>query len=229
MNPNDPNIALIESAVSCLGELCDRFVFVGGTTTGLLVTDSLRPVARATQDVDLIVEVASLAAYYELSDELRSLGFREDIELTCRWRFGELIFDVIPTRDVGLGFENRWYSLAAAEAVPLSLPSGAIIRVVTPVLFIATKIEAFYGRGHGDYGASHDIEDIISVVDGRPELVNEVADSEPDLRNYLVAEVDDLLATREFVDSISWHLLGLAENQARVPEIIRRLRAIAEL
>jgi hypothetical protein len=37
--------------------------------------------------------------------------------------------------------------------------------------FVATKFEAFHGRGNNDHLASHDLEDIITVVDGRPELM----------------------------------------------------------
>lgn len=229
MNPNDPNLLLLESAVRALGPLCDRMIFVGGTTTGLLISDETRPSARATQDVDAIVQVASLTAYYELQDELRNLGFREDHDVVCRWRIGTLKLDVVPTQDVGLGFENRWYPLAAQRATRQVLPSGAVIRVITPTLFIATKIEAFYGRGGGDYGASHDMEDIITVVDGRLELIDEIAIADEDLRAYISEELDYLLAIPEFVDSIAWHLPGNAENQARVPEVIRRLRVIAGL
>lgn len=229
MNPNDPNVLMIEAAVRSLGTLCDHVVFVGGSTTGLLITENARPQARATQDVDVIVELASLPAYYELEKELRSRGFRSDTEVICRWHVGQLIFDVIPTRDVGLGFENRWYPLAAQRAEQRRLPSGAIIRVVTPPLFISTKLEAFYDRGNGDYGASHDMEDIITVIDGRAELIDEIEAADPEVRSYLKEEFDDLLATPEFVDSLSWHLPGDAVNQARLPELIRRLRAIAEI
>jgi hypothetical protein len=31
---------------------------------------------------------------------------------------------------------------------------------------VATKLEAFLKRGGGDYIASHDLEDIVTVVDG---------------------------------------------------------------
>lgn len=227
MNATDPNVLMVEAAVRSLGDICDRVVFVGGSTTGLLITESSRPQARATKDVDVIVELASLSAYYALEQELRSRGFSSDQEVTCRWHFGELKFDVIPTRDVGLGFENRWYPLAAQQSEQRLLPSGAVIKVIAPPLFIGTKLEAFHSRGNGDYGASHDMEDIIAVVDGRAELATEIAGSNAELTNYIREEFDDLLARSEFVDSLAWHLPGDAVNQARLPELIRRFRAIA--
>jgi predicted nucleotidyltransferase len=229
MNPKDPNVLLVELVVQSLGPLCERFVFLGGSATGLLITDDARPPVRATKDVDLITELASLASYYELQTELTRLGFREDVNsgVTCRWRIGELLVDVMPTREVGLGFENRWYPLAAQQATRCQLPSGAEIRLVSPPLFIATKLEAFHGRGMGDYGASHDMEDIVTVVDGRPELVGEIAPCDSALREYIVDEVDALLGDERFVEALSWHFAGDEANQARVPELIRRLRAIA--
>lgn len=230
MNPNDPNVQMIEAAVQSLGgDLCERVVFVGGSTTGLLITEVSRPAARATQDVDVIVELASLPAYYELEKELRARGFRSDTEVICRWHVGSLKFDVIPTRDVGLGFENRWYPLAAQNANRLRLPSGAVIRVVAPPYFIGTKLEAFYGRGRGDYGASHDMEDIISIVDGRYELAEEILAADAELREYIREEFDDLISRPDFLESLAWHLPGDATNQARLPELIRRLREIAGL
>lgn len=42
-------------------------------------------------------------------------------------------------------------------------------------MFIATKLEAFADRGGGDFLASHDLEDITTVTDGRPELTDEAA------------------------------------------------------
>jgi predicted nucleotidyltransferase len=218
---------MVESVARSLGSLCDRFVFIGGSATGLLITDNARPPVRATKDVDLITEVASLVNYYELQDELKRIGFREDSNVICRWRIGELMVDVMPTQDVSLGFTNRWYARASREANQFRLPSGVYVRLVSPPLFIATKLEAFHDRGRGDYGASHDMEDIVTVVDGRHELGSEVSRCDDDLRSYIVDEIDALLGDKQFVDTLSWHFAGDTANQARVPEVIRRRRTSA--
>lgn len=52
----------------------------------------------------------------------------------------------------------------------IRLPSGKHIRMVSAPYFLITKLEAFDGRGGGDYLLSHDIEDIIAVLDGSPRL-----------------------------------------------------------
>lgn len=93
--------------------------------------------------------------------------------------------------------------------------------------FIATKLEAFAGRGHGDYQASHDLEDIIAIVDGREAVVNEIHASDDALREYLAAEVTRLLSTPAFVDALPGHLRGDSASQARLPLVQQRLRDIA--
>lgn len=229
MNPRDPNVQLVELVIKRLGTLAERLVLAGGCTTGLLITDPARPPARATVDVDLIVEVISLTSYYKLQDEFRSLGFKEDMDLTCRWRLDDLKVDVLPTDERILGFTNRWYKRAVQEAQRYALPSGTSINVISPPLFVATKLEAFHSRGNRDYGASHDVEDIITVVDGRPELLTEISGADAEVRDYLEDEMDTLLADSAFTSTLGYHLPGDAANQQRIPIILERLRKIAQL
>jgi len=65
------------------------------------------------------------------------------------------------------------------------LPSGKVIRLITAPFFVGTKMEAFYDRGENDYYMSHDLEDFIAVVEGREQLLEELADTPADLRKYL--------------------------------------------
>ena len=78
MNPTDPNLPLLESVAHALGPLCDRFVFVGGCATGLVVTDPAASPVRATRDVDVVVEVVSLAGHYALERQLKQAAFKHD-------------------------------------------------------------------------------------------------------------------------------------------------------
>lgn len=94
-------------------------------------------------------------------------------------------------------------------------------------VFLATKLEAFHGRGGGDFLASHDLEDIAVVVDGRPELVNEVAACEIALRTYLADEIGSLLRNAAFIEALSGHLPGDEASQSRLPIIRERLRLLA--
>ena len=83
---------------------------------------------------------------------------------------GRVKLDVMPTNEKILGFSNRWYEDAIHHASTKTLPSGIEIRVVNPVYFIATKFEAFAGRGKGDF-FNHDLEDIVFVMENREKLI----------------------------------------------------------
>jgi hypothetical protein len=109
------------------------------------------------------------------------------------------------------------------------LPSGRSINLIAGPVFVATKLEAFKGRGRGDFLASHDIEDIVTVVDGRESLISEAEHSPVELRDYLATEIGRLTASDEFLDSLAGHLPGDAGSQSRLPSVIERLRAITSL
>lgn len=226
----DPNIGILELAVARLGALADELVFIGGCATGLLITDSLAPTTRVTTDVDVICEVASLIDYQRLSKRFRAQGFREDESPEapiCRWRADATVLDVMPTREGILGFGNPWYERAFAAARFVELPSGRRIRVIAAPYFLATKLAAFDGRGQGDYAASHDLEDVVAVLDGRPEIEAEVSGSDPDLRQHLRERFAVLLNEQRFLVALPGHMPGDAASQGRVPLILERIKTIA--
>lgn len=233
MNPNDPNVVLLELVADRLGErLRDEFVFVGGAVAGLLITDPALPAIRPTEDVDLIVYAAVLADYHRVEQALRERGFVQDMAPAapiCRWRVGAVAVDVMPTLEQILGFSNRWYPLALQTAAPATLPSGTVIRLVPAPVFLATKFEAFSGRGNNDYLFSHDLGDLISVVDGRETLLDECRASPQELRAYLSERFAQLIASPAFVESLPGHLPGDAASQERAPELEEQLRRLAQL
>lgn len=218
------NIELLELAESALGELVDQVVFVGGATVGLWISDPAAPPVRPTDDVDVVVEVTSRSGFYEFEARLRDAGFREDQEsgVVCRWHHREsgLILDAMPSRAEILGFENKWQAAAIPHAVSCELPSGARIRAAPPVYMLAMKLEAFKGRGRGDFLASRDFDDIVTLIDGRPELLREVANSPVDVRTYIEDEMRRLLSEPRLMDGLAGAMRGDAASQERVDAAI---------
>jgi hypothetical protein len=233
VNTDDPNVAMLGIVAEHLGDaLRAQLVFVGGAVAGLLVTDPASPSIRPTEDVDLVCSALALADYYRLGAQLRERGFMEDARPgapACRWRIGTLAVDVMPARADILGFSNRWYPLAVETAQRVVLPSKQAVRLVTAPVFVATKLEAFHGRGQGDFLFSHDLEDLLAIVDGRPSLLEECRGSPPGLRRYLADQFAALLATPAFLEALSGHLPGDAASQQRLPALRQTLRLIAGL
>ncbi len=69
--------ALLELAADILGPLVEEVVFVGGATIHLWLTEAAAPPVRATDDVDVICDVASYAQYRALAARLRERGLGE--------------------------------------------------------------------------------------------------------------------------------------------------------
>lgn len=223
---SNPNLAQLVVAAEKLGPLLDQIVFVGGSVTGLLLTDPAAGPVRPTLDVDAIVAMQSYAEFTELESRLRGLGFqqsRAEGAPICRWLNEDLILDLIPTDASILGFNNAWYAPALEHAQTIRI-GDAKIRLITAPYFLATKLEAFHGRGRNDFRMSHDVEDIVTVIDGRVELADEIHIAPTDLREYLSHEFAALLSNRDFLEAFPGHLLPDAASQQRLQLVMKRMQ-----
>ena len=229
---NERNLAILTTVASALGPLRESLVFVGGCATGLLVTNVRAQPIRMTDDVDLVAHVVSQQEFHALERQFEALGFKHDMSADapiCRWKCREIMVDLMPTDEGILGFHNRWYPLAVESALTVTLPNELAIKLITAPVFLGTKLEAFKGRGKGDYMASHDLEDVITVVDGRATLLEEAAQSPTELRAYLATEFTQLIANRDFMDALPGQLTTDLGSQARVPGLIKKLKQLSEL
>ena len=185
-----------------------------------------------TDDVDVLAQVASVQQYHALEAAVQSRGFSHDLSddaPICRWVCDGVKLDLMPSEPGILGFHNQWYPLAIETAQSVMLPNKQVIQLIAAPAFIATKLEAFGGRGGGDYLLSHDLEDFITIVDGRVELLDEVQQADPSLRRYLSGQLDMLLASNEFLHALPGHLPGDAASQARLPVLVQKFRALVDM
>ena len=225
-------LLLVEDAAAKLVPLLDEVVFVGGAVLPLLVTDKGAAPVRGTLDVDVVSAITTYGEYAVFAERIRALGFTEDTRAgapLCRWVHTGLTLDVMPLAPGVLGFSNRWYRAALDTAQPCALASGTAIRLITAPLFLATKIEAFRGRGQRDFYASHDLEDFIAVVEGRPLLIEELAKAPRDVRAFLAAAGDELLGEARFLDAVPGYLPPDPISQSRVALVLETLRALSRM
>jgi predicted nucleotidyltransferase len=224
----NPNLGLLVGMVQALGPICDRLVFVGGCATGLLLDDTGLVDVRPTEDVDAIVEVATLAGYHALADALGQRGFKQtmaDNTPPFRWFWNRMQLDLVPVDERVLGFANRWYraGFKAAESSPLA--DGLVLRHLSAPYFLATKFEAFKDRGQNDVYLSHDLEDILTVIEGRAMVAQELATTPADVRAHVVKSVGELLGHPDFRNALP----GLLSEPDRELIAHARLAQIAQL
>ncbi len=220
---------MVETVAQSLDDLCDRFVFVGGTLLELLVTDPAVSGFRPTKDVDLVVEAVTYGAYAAVEQLLSDRGFSHVVGRDApmfRWRIGGVTVDVMPTNEHILGFGSRWYSEIVQAPDTFLLSSGRKIHVASPAQFLATKLDAFHTRGNGDARVSFDMEDIIAVLDGRPGIDHEVRAATPPIRAFLTEEFSALDSDLDFQDAIQGYLSVSPDPVRRREALLGRVAAI---
>ena len=201
------NVTRIKAVSNALGELNDEMVFVGGATISLY-PDRRVFETRPTDDVDLIVEIMSYPERTALEEKLRANGFTHDIDsgIICRYKIEGIIVDVMPTGDASIGFHNRWYPEGFIEAIDYSIDPQHRIKILSGPYFIATKLEAFKGRGGGDGRKSQDFEDIIFVLENRSTVWDEMKSTRVQLKEYLLEEFNKLANNPDIFEWIDAHV-----------------------
>jgi hypothetical protein len=201
------------------------FAFLGGCVVPFLLDDPDLMPMRPTNDVDVVLLLIRQSKMAEIEERVRRQGFvHADYAGApiCRWRLGEITVDIMPDRDAEfMGLNTRWFSEALRSARSFQVPGGDVPVISAPT-FVATKLSAYADRGRGDV-YHRDIEDVITVIDGRASFLEEMAASETLLKSYVGEEIRRYLADPHFADAIAGHLPGDSASQARLPGLKSRL------
>jgi predicted nucleotidyltransferase len=214
------NIDRIKAVSHALLQLGMPIVFVGGATSSLYADIDFREEVRPTDDVDVVVEIATYKKMSTTEEKLRELGFKNDFEsrVICRYNYQGLIVDIMPTEETVLGFTNKWYASGFKQAIDFEIDKGCNVKIFTAAYFIASKLEAFKSRGNNDGRTSTDFEDIIFVLNARNTIWQDLQDAPKEVNEYLKIEFRTLLANKYFDEWVSVHLNY--DEQRRVNFII---------
>ena len=234
MNPNSsPNRTVLERVAQRIEPLLSEVVFVGGQVAELLITDPAAVRVRPTTDVDVIVSAATKVEFRSIEQRLTALGLRNDQSEgapICRWLTpDEHKVDVMPVNQTVLGFSNHWYPAALERAVEYLLTDQLVIQIPTAPVFLAMKWDAFRERGAGDLLASHDLEDIITVVAARPGPLRELPDETAELRKWLGSMARDFLENPQSLYALQGALPDAVAFPHLLAEIRNRFEQIAAL
>ena len=211
-------IELLEQVAEWLDDAGIQVVFTGGSTVPLYLGPVAAQEFRATRDVDCIVDASDYAAYTKRTSQLRELGIHESQEEgapMCRFVREGLLIDVMPIDPEILGFSNPWYLGAWNHQARQSLPSGRTVAVFPVEYLVASKISAYESRGNADPYASHDFEDIVSLLDGADHILDAVEAAAPDVRDFVRSWLTALVARRDALDLFEAHVSRVAGGHDR--------------
>ncbi|MFI5385445.1 MAG: hypothetical protein ACHQ50_04915 [Fimbriimonadales bacterium] len=221
--PALPSITRVEAAI---GRLLGLHVYVGAACVGFYIDDPGAAEVRRTFDVDVAVAVTNESDRVRLDDKLRQAGLVHDFAgPICRWTLDGLIVDVMPTDSAILGFANRWYSLALSGAEEVQI-EGMTIPIPHVCTFLATKIEAFDGRGEGDFIMSSDFEDLVRVLDGCSFILSDSSAAPSEVTSFLSERFLAWLDSRAFQDGLAAHLLEEVGGRDRSKLVLERIAGL---
>jgi hypothetical protein len=153
-------------------------IFIGGSALALYLDPFSRSQLRTTKDVDIIVcKIKTYLDWSLLEKTLRLRGWKpnmSDDAPLCRYISpSEILVDFMSPSEEVLGFTNQWYSEIKDATQEYQIGEHSIL-IAQPAHFLATKLEAHLSRGKDDPWMSHDLEDIVALVDGCTELIESI-------------------------------------------------------
>lgn len=199
------NNEALYKAATLLKNLNEQVVYVGGRIVGLLITDSIEDDVRPTYDIDVALDLGrtDVVAHYSLQKKLESLGFKPDGNVNCRYVLDDFMIDVMYTDGALQGINSNWYQAGFDNAIEIQIKDKKI-KILNAVYFIAIKLEAFTDRAYknNDYWDCKDLEDIINVINGRPELLVEIMNSPKDVVQFISGYFKKLIEDPKWLEAI---------------------------
>lgn len=220
------NRKIIKKIAKALGEINHRVVYVGGAVVSMYINDSAADDIRPTKDIDISLEIASLAELEKVREDLNSKGFYQTAQddVICRFRYDDIKVDVMATKAIGWAPANPWFSSGFKHKKIVEIDDQQIYILSLPY-FLATKFSAYHSRGEKDPRTSHDFEDITYILDNQTELVNIILQAPNDVKEFLKAEFIAILKSNILQEAINANLFYETQTQ-QFNKIIEKLKAI---
>lgn len=221
MNSNHTNITRIKAVANALSDF--EIVFVGGATVSLY-TDNASSEVRPTDDVDIVIELANYAEFATLDEQIRQLGFQNDISsgIICRYTIKGIIVDIMPTEPDIIGFSNIWYADGYKNSEIYQVDEHQSVRIFSLPYFVASKLEAFKNRGNNDFRSSSDWEDIVFILENVSSIESKLF-SDKNTQTYLKQALTLLMERQDFEEGIYCHLdrQFASKNFSRILQMLR--------
>lgn len=221
------NIAVVAEVAAALKTIEEQVVFVGGAVVSLYTDDPAADEIRPTQDVDMTINVINLGHWVALQEKLGTLGFHPDPQghAICSYKYKDIPVDIMSAEDGPMGPANRWYKIGFQDLWTVNAHEQEV-KILTAPCFLATKFEAYNNRG-SDYRTSHDIEDIVYVLDNRTTIVSEIQHTEKEIREFLIEQLLLIIDMGLLEEILMAHVHPLMVEE-RMPIVIEKIEKIIE-
>jgi predicted nucleotidyltransferase len=219
------NIAVVAEVAKALKNIKKEMVFVGGAVVSLYTDDPAADEIRPTQDVDMTLNIVNLSHWEQVQAQLLELGFHPDPfgHAICSYKYNDIPVDIMAAEDGPLGPANRWYKIGFENLWTVKAKEQEIYILSAPC-YLATKFEAFNDRGT-DYRSSHDMEDIINILDNRMNIVEEIAKDDKRIEIFIKEQLQNIINNGLMQEVLMAHIhpLMIVERLPIVEEKISQI------
>ncbi len=221
------NLAVVAEVAEALRDIKQDMVFVGGAVISLYTDDPAADEVRPTEDIDLVLHIVNLSHWEQLQGKLAKLGFHPDPfgESICSYKYRGISVDIMPAEDGPFGPSNRWYKIGW-ENLWSAFAKKQEIKILSVASFLASKFEAFNNRGK-DYRTSHDIEDVIYVLDNRLSIVSDIRKDDSKVRMFIQHKLQEIISKGMLKEVLIAHIHPLMREE-RMPLVEAKLEQILQ-
>ena len=222
------NIGVVAKVAEGLQQYREQVVFVGGAVISLYTDDPAADEIRPTKDIDFTINIVDIGVFHKTIKELETLGFQPDPFGTsiCSYSYKKYPVDIIPAEDNAFGSTNRWYKIGFEDLWKVNAKDQEIYILSAPC-FLATKFEAFNSRGK-DYRTSHDIEDIIYIIDNRTTIVDEITKCDERILEFIKSEFQKIIDKDLLGELLMTHIHPLIIDE-RIEIVKEKINSIMNL
>ena len=219
------NKEIIKKVDTGLGDYNDEVIYVGGATVSLYINDPAADDVRPTKDIDISLQILSIAQLEEIRQLLIKKGFTQSAELgvICRFQLDDVLVDVMSTKAVGWAPANPWFS-EGFEKREIVLIDGYNIQIMPLPYFLASKFSAFKDRGGNDPRLSKDLEDITYVLDNRTDWFEVLANGAKEVKGFLKICFQEILESAQLQEAMMGFMFYEEQSQ-RFDMIIGRMES----
>lgn len=129
------------------------------------------------------------------------------------------------SEDGPLGPANKWYKIGFQDLCTIEA-NDQKVQILAAPCFLATKFEAFKNRGT-DYRTSHDIEDIIYVLDNRTTIVLEIRNTLQEIKEFLISQIKLMIEIGILEEVVLTHIHPIMIEE-RMPILMSKIEKIIE-
>lgn len=193
----------------------------------LYIDDQAAEDIRPTKDIDLAFQITTAGELEQLRAELNRRGFKEaaDSQVICRFRYDDLLVDVMSTQAIGWAPGNRWFLEGFDHAITMKLDEVKI-KVLPMPFFMAAKFDAFWDRGVKDVYASTDLEDLVYLLSHTSDVVEQISTAAQKVKRYLGECAQRMVENSSIMSAVPGHLsYDNADEQLEM--ILEKLNQIA--